>query len=85
MLGAVLQGDAPAAIHENLLSTSAIGTIHSLDRIFELKNLLSASTWNEHGMLSFSIYTILRKSKIIDNRLHYLFFHIWRDFLHEPS
>ncbi|KAI8576377.1 hypothetical protein K450DRAFT_256999 [Umbelopsis ramanniana AG] len=43
------RGDAPAAVHENLLSTSAIGTMHSLDRIFELKNLLSASTWNEHG------------------------------------
>lgn len=32
-----------------MISTGAIGTIHSLDRVFEFRNLLAASAWNEHG------------------------------------
>ncbi|CAO3675558.1 unnamed protein product [Umbelopsis vinacea] len=43
------RGDAPNTIHENLISTGAIGTIHSLDRVLEFRNLLAASAWNEHG------------------------------------
>jgi hypothetical protein len=45
-----LKGDAPRKVHENLIATSAIGTIHSLDRVFEFRNLLVASNWNQYGM-----------------------------------
>lgn len=45
----IAKGDAPRKVHENLIATSAIGTIHSLDRIFEFRNLLAASNWNQHG------------------------------------
>ncbi|CAM0141242.1 unnamed protein product [Umbelopsis sp. WA50703] len=44
------RGDAPRKVHENLIATSAIGTIHSLDRVFEFRNLLVASNWNQYGM-----------------------------------
>ncbi|KAJ2961847.1 hypothetical protein NQZ79_g2909 [Umbelopsis isabellina] len=51
-------GDAPRKVHENLIATSAIGTIHSLDRIFEFRNLLAASNWNQYGISALVDYYI---------------------------